>query len=66
MAKSLFSLLFLFGPTIQGRSVGKCYITMSHITVTCQDITESYHIIILHNKYRKIVYRLYSSYISNI
>ena len=52
MAKSLFyftffffSFLFLFGLTTQGKSTGKCYMTMLYITVICQDVTMSCHII---------------------
>ena len=66
MAKSLFyftffsfSFLFLSGLTIQGRSVGKCHMTMLYVTVTCQDVTS-------HDKYGKVVHRPYSSCISSI
>ena len=73
MAKSLFislffsfSFLFLFGLTTQERSVEKCYRTMSYVIVPCQDITGSCHIIELHDKYRKVVHRPYSSCISSV
>jgi len=42
----LFIFLFFsfsFGLTIQEKSVGKCYVIMSHITVTCSDVTVLCH-----------------------
>ena len=69
MAKSLFilffiffSFLFLFGLTTQERSTGKCYITMLHVTVTCQGC----HRVMSHDECGRVVYRLYSSCISSI
>jgi len=61
-----FSFLFLFGLTTQGRSVGKCYITILHVTVICQDVTRSHHMMISHNKCGKVVHRPYSSCISSV
>jgi len=61
-----FSFLFLFRLTTQGRSVGKYHITMLHITVTCQDITRSHHMMMSHDKCGKVVYRPCSSCISSV
>jgi len=73
MAKSLFiflffsfSFLFLFELTTQGKSVEKYYRTMSHVTVTCQDITGSCHIMELYNECGKVVHRPYSNCISSV
>ena len=46
--------------------MGKCHMTISHITVTCQDVTGSCHIMISHNKCGKVVHRLCSSCISSV
>jgi len=43
MAKSLYIYIYIYiGLAIQGRSVGKCYITMSHVIVTCPDVTQKW------------------------
>jgi len=39
---------------------------MSHITVTCQDITVSCHMIESYDEYRRVVHRPCSSCISSI
>jgi len=62
----LLFFLFLFGLTIQGRSVGKCHMIMLHITVTCQDVTRSCHIMMSYDKCGKVVHRPYSSCISRV
>jgi len=62
----LLSFLFLFGLTIQGRSTEKYHMTMLQVTVICQNITRSCHIMVSHDKCRKVVYRLCSSCISSI
>jgi len=54
MAKSLFyfillSFLFLFRLTTQGKNTGKYHITILYVIVIYQDITKSYHIMVLHN-----------------
>jgi len=48
------------------RSTGKYHIIILYVTVTYQDITGSCHMIESHDKHKKVVYRLYSSYISSI
>ena len=40
--------------------------TMSYVTVTCQDIIGLCYMIKSHNEHRKVVHKLCSSYISNI
>ena len=59
MAKSLFIFLFLFGLTIQGRSVGKYHIT-------CHSHMSGYHRVKSHDECGKVVHRLCSSYISSV
>jgi len=39
---------------------------VSHVIVTCQDITRSCHIMMSHDKYGKVVHRPCSSCISSI
>jgi len=68
MAKSLFIFLFFsfsFGLTIQGRSIGKCHITVSHITSHIRKSwVMSYDA--SHDRCGKIVYRLCSSCICSV
>jgi len=60
---SFFS--FSFGLTIQGRSIGKCHITVSHITSHIRKSqVMSYDA--SHDRCGKIVYRLCSSCISSV
>jgi len=59
-----FSFLFLFELTTQERSMEKYHMIMSQ--VTCQDITGSYHMMMLYDKYGRVVHRLYSSCISSV
>jgi len=74
MAKSLFislffsfSFLFSFGLTTQGKSVGKYYITISHVIESyVKDVTGSYHMMTSYDKCGKVVHRPYSSCISSI
>ena len=62
----LLSFLFLFGLTIQERSMGKYHITMLHVTVTYQDVTVLYHMMMSHDKCGKVVHRPCSSCISSV
>jgi len=61
-----FSFLFLFGLTTQERSMKKYYMTMLYITVMCQDVIRSHHMMISHDKCGKVVYRPCSSCISSV
>jgi len=69
MAKSLFiflffsfSFLFSFRLTIQGRSVGKYYMT----NVIHHDHMSGCYRVMSHDEYGKVVYRPYSNCISSI
>jgi len=61
-----FFFLFLFGLITQERSVEKCHMTILHVTVICQDITRSCHMMMSHDKCGKVVYRPCSSCISSV
>jgi len=69
MTKLLFIFLFIlfsFGLTIQGKSARKCHMT----NVTCHSHISECHRVMSHDgshdEYGKMVYRPYSSCISNI
>ena len=46
--------------------MGKYHMTMLYITVTCQDVTRSHHIMMSYDECGKVVHRPCSSCISSI
>ena len=53
-----YFILFSYLDLLQGKSIEKYHMTILHITVMCQDITRSCHMVMSHDKCGKVVYRI--------